>query len=141
MDLVSRTAAWYTKHTQVLINVWSKYTIFHHFTQVSRNIHLCWEISQRLEESGIHWTLSLCWEQMKHLRILYWRVKPSNSCSRRDPRTCPCYDELHWVLSSSSSTDPEVTHDSSLTLLASLYNRMLMRARARMQLGPQRKNM
>lgn len=98
-------------HTRVLINVWLEYTILHNFAQISSNMHLYLDISWKLEEAGLHQTLSSCLKHMKQLRLPYQRAKDTNNCSRRGLRTCSCYHELDWVSSKAANTYPEVTHD------------------------------
>lgn len=68
MELVPRAASCPAKQAWLLINECAEYIILHEFVQSNRNIHLYWELSQKLKEMGIHQTPSKFQECMKHLK-------------------------------------------------------------------------
>lgn len=57
MNHIPRATTWSTEHTWVLISVWTAYTVFYDFAWSGRNKHPYKEISQGVEQAGIHWTL------------------------------------------------------------------------------------
>lgn len=95
-------------HTWVLINVWVECPVLYEFGWISRNVHMHWKISWRLEQVAIQRTPSQCWKCMKRLRFLYRKVKDYNSWSGKTCLTCPFCEELDWVLARALSAEPEV---------------------------------
>lgn len=90
--------AWRSSETRCLLSIWSEDSVQRKLGDSYRNRAVYESIAEKMGENGYSRTWQQCQRKIKHLKVLYRKVKNSKA-DTGDSTSFPFYDKLDQVLS------------------------------------------